>query len=79
MDPIPHDRSHLTGTGPSSYGTGPIVFNKIGPVPTWIFSLINTMFSLMRARSHSFPDICTYNLDIISCAAVKEAVQGSEK
>ena len=38
MDPIPHDRSHLTGTGPSSYGTGPIVFNKIGPVPTWTFS-----------------------------------------
>ena len=38
MDQILLDRSHLTGTGPSSYGTGPIVFNKIGPVPTWTFS-----------------------------------------
>ena len=54
MDPIPHDRSHLTGTGPSSYGTGPIVFNKIGPVPTWTFSWIKTIYSLMWARSYRF-------------------------
>ena len=38
MDTIPEDRSHLRGTGPSSYGTGPILFNKIGPVPNWTFS-----------------------------------------
>ena len=35
MDTIPQDRSHLRGTGPSSYGTGPILFNKIEPVPNW--------------------------------------------
>ena len=38
MDTIPEVRSHLRGTGPSSYGTGPILFNKIGPVPNWTFS-----------------------------------------
>ena len=38
LDTIPQDRSHLRGTGPSSYGTGPILFNKIGPVPNWTFS-----------------------------------------
>ena len=54
MDTIPQDRSHLRGTGPSSYGTGPILFNKIGPVPNWTFSWINTILSLIWARSHGF-------------------------
>ena len=54
LDTIPQDRSHLRGTGPSSYGTGPILFNKIGPVPNWTFSWINTILSLIWARSHGF-------------------------
>ena len=54
LDTIPQDRSHLRGTGPSSYGTGPILFNKMGPVPNWTFSWINTIFSLIWARSHGF-------------------------
>ena len=54
LDTIPQDRSHLRGTGPSSYGTGPILFNKMGPVPNWTFSWINTILSLIWARSHGF-------------------------
>ena len=44
---LPQDLSHLRGTGP-------ILFNKIGPVPNWTFSWINTILSLIWARSHGF-------------------------
>ena len=33
MDTLAHGRSHLRGTGPSSYRTGPKVHNNLGPVP----------------------------------------------
>ena len=33
MDTIPQDRSHLRGTSPSSYGTGPSLVDNLGPIP----------------------------------------------
>ena len=33
MATLAHGRSHLRGTGPSSYRTGPTVYNNLGPVP----------------------------------------------
>ena len=35
MDTSQHVRSHLRGTGPSSYGTGPILVDNLGPVPSY--------------------------------------------
>ena len=54
MDTIPQDRSHLRGTGPSSYGTGPILLKKMVPVPKCGFPLKNTIISLIWARSNVF-------------------------
>ena len=35
MDTSQHVRSQLRGTGPSSYGTGPILVDNLGPVPSY--------------------------------------------
>ena len=33
MNTISCDRSQISGTGPSGYGTGPRLMNNLGPVP----------------------------------------------
>ena len=66
MDTLPHGRSHLRGTGPSSYRTGSKVHNNLGPVhinkstkfyvaQTWLNSKNNGwMFIFTLKRWHKW-------------------------